>query len=880
MRRRLLALVLMVVASGAFAAPPAAWNSRSCFSCHSIPALSGRPADLQDWPTRLSGLNASNFQDRLRAQAANSATMPTLANDGDAANGPNDRAAILQYLLDVRDGRITDNLALGTVTIDAPTGSSGTVTITNERSRPMTYSAPTFSASSGFSITAESCGTRTVPASSSCTVTIQFLPQSPSTDTADRSATLSLTLSGTGGDPDPGLKSVSLSGTAQTSLEITAGPLPFTATRPNTSAPPQTVTVNNRLGSNLRLCLVNSGGGLAAPGDFNLVGRTYDIAPRCTTLTSPGTTVSQNVTFSPQADGPRFARLTVQRVSGAGSLLDPLRTVELQGNAGPFITLQGSGLTGGKTLFSGVSQDVDAGATAPTVVRLTNEGSTSLRFSSIAIPLVAGAASAEYVASGGCSAGLTLDVSTFCDLSVTFNPSASDPRLRTTQLQISFTDLAGTPGFQSPVKIDLLGQGTRGASLIVLNALGTEVATGSSEDFGNQNINVTLRRKITLRNIGSDESLAVSARAITPTSSGFDLVAPTVAGACPSIGSGFTLAAGDSCVAEVTFSPIATTPYAAILTLPSRPAGAVTPPINFVLNLSGEGVDGRPNLAWQRDDGSALALLEVPGVTSVGTPTPPQVNLRLANLGPGAAALRLLNVIGVDSSSFALEPSVGPGRCSFGDAAPVLGEGSTCSVVITFRPQTAGAKTGLLQLVSTGTTPAPLEIRAQASGPASTIALTAIPASLNLNEVRIGAQSAPATVTLANDGSASAVVTAIDASAGFAFEPGSCGALPFSIEPRSSCTLSIHFAPRSAGASSGSLRVQVNGVVAPVEVALQGTGTEAADISGGGCSISDGRSPADPTLWALVLLAAAVLFYRRRRRGSASHNGHPRRGFQ
>ena len=299
--------------------------------------------------------------------------------------------------------------------------------------------------------------------------------------------------------------------------------------------------------------------------------------------------------------------------------------------------------------------------------------------------------------------------------------------------------------------------------------------------------------------------------------------------------------------------------------------------VTFVHHADDERLSSYGAAAWAASVVEVATAGSARLVIASGTPRGNEV---LAHVATRLDILMAANVIGVDSSSFAIERSAAPGRCSFGDSAPVLGEGSTCSVVITFRPQTAGAKTGRLQLISTGTTPAPLEIRAQASGPASTTALMAIPASINLNSVRVGAQSAPATITLANDGAVSAVVTAVDASSGFAFEPGTCGALPFSIGPRSSCTLSIRFAPSATGATSGSLRVQVSGVVAPVEVALQGTGTAAADISGGGCSISDGRSPADPTLWALVLLAAAVLFYRRMRRGSESDDWNPRQDYQ
>jgi len=50
------------------------------------------------------------------------------------------------------------------------------------------------------------------------------------------------------------------------------------------------------------------------------------------------------------------------------------------------------------------------------------------------------------------------------------------------------------------------------------------------------------------------------------------------------------------------------------------------------------------------------------------------------------------------------------------------------------------------------------------------------------------------------------------------------------------------------------------------EVALSGSGEDKADTSSGGCTIGDGRSPADPLLWTMVLIAAACLVARRRQR--------------
>ena len=872
MHTRLFAATLLILAANANSAPPAAWSDRNCASCHGS-------ANLQTWPTGfLSGLSAGNLVSRLNAQTS-SPSMPGLANDATPSGGA-DRASILQYLIDVRDGRIsTNSLAFDAVTIDALAGNTRTVTITNERSRPMAYTLPVISpGNNGFSVIAESCTPRSVPATGSCSLTVRFLPTSATSTTTTfetmlRTATLSFSLSGTDRDPNPGLKSIPLSGTALTPLEVSSGPLSFTADAGATSGT-QTVAITNRLNADLLLCLEGPGASYFRIGSADL--------GSCTPLTSPGTSPNGTVTFSP-GDGeslPRLATLTVRRGTAVGAV-PPERSVALEGNAGPFLSISGLGLTV-NGLFTDVGQDIN-GVAAISSIDLRNAGNAALRVSSIS---VAGAASAEYSATG-CAAGTTLAPgSPPCNLSVTFDPS--DSGVRTAQLQIAYADLVNSDASRKTVAVDLRGSGTRGASLVVRNAMGSEIATGSTESFGNQNINIAYRRQITLSNIGSVEGLQVLAPSVVPGAAGFDLVASTASPSisCTSLTAGFSLAPGGSCAADILFQPSEVRGYASNLTLATRPVGAATEPVNFVLALSADGVDGRPALAWQMPVGYSVALIEVPGITAVGSPTPPEVRLHLVNSGPGAAALQLLNIVGPDAASFSID-NAAPGRCEFGAADSVLDDARpSCEVVITFRPQTAGAKTARLQLVSTGTTPVPIEIRAQGSGPALAIGLTATPASMSLADTRIGAQSAPATVVLSNSGMVSALVTALDTSPGFAVDTGSCGAPPFSMAPNSSCTLSVRFVPSSTGVFSGRLSVQVSGLAAPVEVALEGTGTEAADVSGGGCSITSGQKTIDPTLWALMMAAGVAMVYRRkgqsrtrlkRQTGPAAHSDHRKR---
>ena len=54
------------------------------------------------------------------------------------------------------------------------------------------------------------------------------------------------------------------------------------------------------------------------------------------------------------------------------------------------------------------------------------------------------------------------------------------------------------------------------------------------------------------------------------------------------------------------------------------------------------------------------------------------------------------------------------------------------------------------------------------------------------------------------------------------------------------------------------------GQATPASTPLTGDGVEPADLSSGGCTLSDGASVFDPTLWALVVAALAGLAYRRR----------------
>jgi hypothetical protein len=684
----------------------------------------------------------------------------------------------------------------------------------------------------GFAIDASACSA-TLAVNATCAVTVEFRPVAAT----DYSTTVTVNHDGFGSS-----SSSSVSGRGLLNVEITTAALPFTAALNATSAA-QTFSIANRLSSNLRLCLVDAAT-FPAPAEFDLVGRVYETSSRCTTLTAPGASVSQNITFTPTLGGPRFARFTVERVGTAD-----LHFRDLQGNAGPF------GAYDNTELFTGVRQDINLGATAPVTLRLTNAGSSALVVDR-SIPQVAGASANEYFVSG-CANGTSLAPNASCDMSLTFDPAVVGPRQ---------TDLVISYGGRTD-RIALRGTGFVGPELIVRNSLGNPVATNSTFDFGRQNVDIVYPERLTLTNIGSDEALIVSTASIAPAASGFAAGFPSVGG-CASLASGQaqTLAPGASCTVEVRFAPLQATTYSAALTLQSRPAVSATPPPSqHRLNVTGEGANDIPVLLWRDSAGNDLSTVAFPApATPVGAASPPRTTIRLANLGPGAAALRLLNVIGTGAANFAIDPAPA-GSCTFGAQALPLFQGQTCEVTIVFTPQTAGTKQAGLQLASTGTTPQPLQITAQASGPAAGVAVSVLPATISFDAVRVGAQSSPVTVTLASTGSATATVTGIEADQPFSVQASTCPSAPFPLPPQSSCTMTLSFAPVADGAAAGSLRVLLEGQAA-LDTPLSGDGVAPADLSSGGCTLTPGATVFDPTLWALGLLAAAALLHRRRMR--------------
>lgn len=839
-------LLLFAAAMGCTAsnaAPPAAFVSRTCVNCHNTAVNAAgstgcwtgtfdaaQRTNLQCWSGQLSGLAAGNFAARLIAQAGNSAAMPTLANDATQA-GTDDRAAILQYLLDTRDGKIkaivgsseSDSLNLGTVAIGAA-ASLGTIRITNERNRSITYAVPSFAnGAAGFSVSSQTCATRVVAGGSTCDVTIAFAPsQLPF---GDRSTMVTISATGSGGDDDPLPRTISLSGAAGSPISLVSTLLfPATAAYPW----PGSLLITNSRASAVPLVGLDITG--PAGGNFSL-NATPPVTPACTAGGNlPGnSSCTVNLLFNPTQLGDLQAQLGVTYQLGASN---EVANVTLRG-----ITASQGQLALGALLLNFPDTELTSTRTLSFIAR--NVGTSDLTFTAFDLT---GAAAANYQTSGTCSTSSPLAPAAECTIQVAFTPTAVGVRAATLSVRNN--------GLAPQVDVSLSGTGSPAVPRLTLSPPPPQAG---SLDFGPQ----TLGGLYPVRNVRvtSTGTAPVSVSAVAINGAAFSRVN---AASCAA-----ALAPGEFCDVSVRFtSAAANTDYSGSVVVTS--SAQASP---HSIPLAGRGVaTAVPVVVWR----PAVSQLDFGNVTA-GTASAIQ-SVNVLNQGPGGVTLSVVNAVGADASMFGVV-TTDPAACQ---AGRILFEGEPCRLDVRFVPGAAGARSASVQIASTGSSPPALPVVGTGVGVATAgVSLSA--STLGFGVTRVGTQSAPIEMVMSGSGTGSVRITALSVTGPFTLRSTTCASPPFTLSAGASCSVVVAFVPQSAGAASGSMLVESNGDPARREAALSGQGEAQADVGSGGCSLAKGRSVEDPTLWALVVLAIAALAYRRRARAVAQPTPNGRR---
>jgi hypothetical protein len=165
-----------------------------------------------------------------------------------------------------------------------------------------------------------------------------------------------------------------------------------------------------------------------------------------------------------------------------------------------------------------------------------------------------------------------------------------------------------------------------------------------------------------------------------------------------------------------------------------------------------------------------------------------------------------------------------------------------------------------VQVASNGSPPTTLTLQGRGFGRGA-FGLATSPSALSFGTIAIGQSSVPSTLTLTNSGEQALRITSMSATGPFALQAGTCSPMPVSLARDGACSMEVVYRPTAEGTQQGTLTVNTNASDKPFVVTLEGEGTRS-PATGGGCSISGGRSGVDPTLWLLGVLAVAGLAYR------------------
>ena len=447
-------------------------------------------------------------------------------------------------------------------------------------------------------------------------------------------------------------------------------------------------------------------------------------------------------------------------------------------------------------------------ASAARTVTLTNNGGATLHLASSNAVVISGPNSGDFAIATGttCTNGLSVASSGgSCVVNVTFTPSTTAAEGAT----LTFTDDAqGVPGTMQQVSLAGTGvfpQATPSTTLL---------------NFPNQQTNQpSAPLTLTLTNGGTDSLhlAATSAVTITGTNAAdFGLVAGTTT--CTN---GATVAAGGSCIINVTFDPPVVGNRSATLTITDDAS-----PTTQVVTLSGTGVTAVVSLSSPQLDF---------GNQRTGTPSE-SMSLTLTNNGNSSVQLAAMNAVvlgGVNSTDFTLATGT---TCMNGlivTAAP--GPGNSCVINITFTPGANGARSATVT-VSDNANPATQSANLKGTGVFPQAAPT--PTTLNFGSQVINTPSAALRVTLTNSGTDTlhldpAAAVAINGTNGTDFSIGTgttCANGSTVAANGGTCIVNLTFTPSALNGRTANLTITDDASPTTQSVTLNGTGANPAPV--------------------------------------------------
>ncbi len=492
-------------------------------------------------------------------------------------------------------------------------------------------------------------------------------------------------------------QTASLSGTGVSAIAtLSPASLTFANQFVNTTSAAQPVTLTNSGTASLTISSISTS------GDFSQTNN-------CGTSLAAGGSCTLNVSFTPTTTGTRVGTLTVADNAANGSP----QTVSFSGTGvAPLAALSPTSLTFANQTVSTTS------ATQP--VKLTNSGTASLTISSISI-------SGDFSQANNCGASLAAGAS--CTVNIAFTPT-------TTGTRTGALTIADNASNGSPQTVSLSGAGVSAIAAL----------SPASLTFASQFVNTTsASQPVNLTNSGT-ASLTISS---ISTSGDFS----------QTNNCGTSLAAGGSCILNISFTPTTTGTRVGTLTIADNAANGSPQTVSF----SGTGV-------------APLAALSPTSLTFanqfVNTTSATQP-VNLTNSGTASLTISSISISGDFSQA--------------NNCGASLAAGASCTVNITFTPTTTGTRTGTLTIADNALNGSPQTVPLTGTG------------------VDFSVSASPSSVTVSAGGSASytATVTALGGNLGTNVSLTCSSGLPAA----SSCAFSPSSVSPGSGSATSSLKI-------------------------------------------------------------------------
>ncbi len=594
----------------------------------------------------------------------------------------------------------------------------------------------------------------TLAAGASCSISVTFTPGAA----GSRSASVSVTDNASG---SPHTVALSGTGTAP-AVTLTPTSLAFAGRTVGSTSPSQSSTLRNSGTAPLTISSIVMAGTNSA--DFAQISD----CPLSPATLAAGSTCTVNVTFTPTATGSRSASVAI--------------TDDATGSPHS-LGVSGTGLASAPNVgLSPPSLDFGARAVGSTSAALTstltNTGNAALTISSVGIT---GTNAADFAQTNNCpSSPSTLAAGGSCTISVTFTPGAGGSR----SASVSIADDASG----SPQSIPLTGAGQTPAVTL----------SPTSLSYGSQLVGTTSgSQSSTLRNSGT-APLTITSIGMGGANAG-DFAQSNDCPVAP-----LTLAVNATCTLTVTFSPTASGPLSASVSIADD---ATASPQS--LPVSGTGTQPAPAVTLNP---TSLAF----GNQRVGTTSGNQ-SVTVGNTGTAPLTISSIGITGTNAGDYAQG-----GDCP--TAPSTLAAGGSCTIQVSFSPSATGSRTASIS-VSDNASGSPHTVALSGTGTQPAVTLT--PASLTFAGQTVGTTSPAQSVTVRNSGTAGLAISSIvlgGTNSGDFAQSNTCPTVPSLLAANATCTVTVTFTPSALGSRSASVTITDDAPGSPHSIALSGTG--------------------------------------------------------